>query len=568
MLMDYYNEDPVPFDSIPFHLYPKGMAYVSRRGNINVHEVVCHNATIGIDDLRVLSSQHLMWVDLTAPLQPGQCLSLEMSFTTTLPDGGLDRSGEYGFDANETRIFTYASAYPLPCVYDQYDGWNVDPYIEVGDPFYLDMALYDLTIDVPNGMIVAATGSPVDVVSDDGRTIYYYDIPLPVREVTFSASRYYIVESSIYRGVNVSTFCLPVSSSLWQDDVVQQAISALDLFNRTFGVYPYSTLNIVEQHASYGGMEYPCQVYITRIISEQIQAETRVSWYLETVVVHEVAHQWWSQLVGDDCVDWGFLDEGLASWSHAYYAEVVYDNWEYFQVATLLDQVRTFYSEYGVPTVINRSNVERPELTSFVDYIQTPLVLEKLRQTIGHDEFILGLQDFMRTGVFGIATLNDLQAAFEQSHGGSLDWFFIPWFSNGYLPDYTIINTLFEGFTSRLTFEIADLNHGGHVQEYCQQIPVLIYGTDGTVIASSEVWVNGSASVALTLSDTPSEIKLNYTGYVLVQLPDSETDYYSTSIIPMSYLADIGPAVVLAVAAVVIVSVLVVRKRRQNRNAG
>jgi aminopeptidase N len=194
--------------------------------------------------------------------------------------------------------------------------------------------------------------------------------------------------------------------------------------------------------------------------------------------------------------------------------------------------------------------------------------LEKLRQTIGHDEFISGLKEFMDARCFGIATLHDLQTAFEQSHGGSLDWFFIPWFSNGYLPDYAVRDALFDHPSARLTFDIVDLNHGHHEQDYHQEIPVAVYNSDGTMIASLDVWVNGSASVALVLPDVPDEIRLDYTGYVLVQLWGSETDYYSTDIIAQSYLADIGPLILLAAVVVLMLSVLLIIRRKRNRPAG
>jgi len=564
LMIDFYNEDPVTFNSIPFHLYPSGMAYATRPGKIGIHNVTTTGHPADALTFDVSYNQQLMWVNLPSPLLPGERTSLNISFTTTLPDGGLDRAGAYGSDMNQTRIFTFASCYPVPCVYDEFDGWNTDPYISVGDPFYYDMAFYNLSIDVPEGMVIASTGSPVVKSSQDGRTEYHYCISLPVREVTFSASRYYVIQSNIHNGVNVTSFYLPASALLWENNSLQQAVQALDLFNSTFGVYPYSTLNVVEQHAAYGGMEYPCQVYVTRAVSERIAAGQRAPWYLELVTAHEVAHQWWSQLVGDDCVDWGFLDEGLASWSHSYYAEHYYSDWEYFQEPRLLDQVRTFYAQYRVGCTVNQSNLVRPDVASFVDYIQMPVILEKLRQTIGQDAFVSGLGRFLRERYFLIATLNDLQDALESSASGDLDWFFLPWFNNPFLPDYAIRNAVYEPTSSSLTFEVIDLNRNPNDYDYSQQIPIEVYDGVGHVIGEANVWVNGTTSVVFQTTDRPSEIRLDYSGYVIVQLPNLSMTYYSTDQIVTSYLymALLGTGVASAVIAVSI-TVCLLRKRRQ-----
>jgi hypothetical protein len=554
LLVDYFNGAPISLTRIPFHLYLSGMIYEARKGNIVIESVTTIGTSTNVTNVEMLSYQQLMWVDFDEAIQPGNHILLNITFQSVLPDGN-DRSGVHGTDLSQDKIYTFTGFFPIPCVYDQWDGWNIDPYLDVGDPFYFNVAWYDLVLDVPEGMVIAATGEVMSHTTNNGRTQYHYNISYPVREVTFSASRYYHVESFMYHGVNVSTYFLPVSANLWETDSLNQAIRALDLFNSTFGAYPYPTLNVVEQHAFYGGMEYPCQVYVTRVISQQIQAGTRVHSYLELVIAHEVGHQWWSQLVGDDCVDWGFLDEGLTTWSHSYYGEYYYSDWEHFQSTTFLDSVRTFYATYQSGTIINQSNTVRPDLTTFVDYIQTPLILEKLRQTIGTATFLAGLRLFFQENVFKIATLNDLQSSFEEAANENLGWFFMPWFSNGYLPDYSIVDAEYSTETSRLDFTIVDQNEIQNDYTYCQKIPVRVYSGASTQIAQSEVWVNGTTRVSLVLDNTPSAILLDYTGYILVQLPDDQTSSYSTSNIAIVYGGAVW-VIVLALGAVVVVIAL------------
>ncbi len=569
LLIDYYNTDPVSFNSIPFHLYTFGMQYIDNddRG-ILIENVMERSTSYGIANYRIEPTQHLMWVDLVTDLQPGEFVSLNITFQTLLPDG-QDRSGVYGNNLAETRITTFTGSYPIPCVYDEFDGWNTDPYVNFGDPFYFDMAFYDLILEVPEEMVVAATGEIDTIVTADGRSTYHYNIPIPVREFTFSASRYYQVESMMYNGVNISAYFLPASADLWETDGIEMAAQSLELFNSSYGIYPYSTLNVVEQHAFYAGMEYPCQVYVTHVICQQILDGSRWEGWFELTIVHEVAHQWWSQIVGDDCVDWGFLDEMLASWSHAYYGEVYHNNWEYFQASPYIDIVRTFYAEWNIGSIINQSNYDRPDLTGYVDYTLGPVIVEKIRRTLGHNQFISAIKDFFEDQYFRIATLNDLQESFEEIYGDDLDWLFMPWFANGYLPDYAIQLAVYDSSTSILTFQIVDLNEDRNQYTYSQKIPIAIRDAQDSVLESSVIWVNGTTNVEFELSSNPQSITLDYSDFVLVQLPDELTTSYTISGAAIGVQLPFGLDVVFVggvflTSGLLMVFVLLVEKRKSS----
>ncbi|GAG75939.1 unnamed protein product, partial [marine sediment metagenome] len=283
-----------------------------------------------LDDPNILfpfevnSSQQIMWVNLTENLEPLKRAEFMIVFNATIPDGGIDRSNSHGSDGTQSRIYKFGSFYPIPCVYDNKDGWNTDSYLTTGDPFYFDMAYYNFFIEAPNGMIIAATGNLEEKLENGATTRYYFNPVYPVREVTFSASKDFQVQSKISNGVNVSTYFLPKDSGLWNTYALNYAENALILFNNTFGTYPYPTLNVVEEYTAYGGMEYPNQVYISEAISRWGDSLAEDRWFLEKIIVHEVCHQWWYNLIGNDEVDVGFLDEGLTCWSTDYYGENYY----------------------------------------------------------------------------------------------------------------------------------------------------------------------------------------------------------------------------------------------------
>jgi len=266
LTVDFYNNDDINFTKIPFHLYLSGMQYETRPGIIEIVKVTAVNNPSITFPFEVYSNQQIMWVNISEKLEPQKRARFNIQFNATIPDGGIDRANSHGSDVGQSRIYKFGSFYPIPCVYDNDDGWNVDPYLDIGDPFYFDMAYYNLSIEVPSEMVIAATGKLEEKINKGSTTFYRFNPIYPVREVTFSASRYFQVESKISNGVNLSVYYLPKDGYIWTTFALNYAEQALSLYNNTFGIYPYPTLNVVEEYTWYGGMEYPNQVYISESI--------------------------------------------------------------------------------------------------------------------------------------------------------------------------------------------------------------------------------------------------------------------------------------------------------------
>ena len=572
LTVDFYNNDPVNFTQLPFHIYPSGMRFDTRAGNMDILNVTTLEEPRQQLDFEVFSGIQLMWVNLTSTLQPTNRTSFIISFNTTLPDGGIDRANEHGWDYNYTRIFKFASAYPQPCVYDEYDGWNIDPYYLVGDPFYYDMAYYDLLINVPEEMKVAATGELLDNTTTAGRSILHYNPHLPVREVTFSASRYFEIESYIIPGidVNVSCYFLNKSKDLWHEFALDVAIDAINLYHNTFGDYCYSTFNVVQEYTYYGGMEYPLQVYITEFADYYTGSYGR-EWYLETIIAHETAHQWFYNLLGVDEVDWGFLDEGIVCWVTDWYKDVYHSDWHIFEPYWGLYDVRQYSIEYGLPNKINQS-VPECEISGtnywYIGYTKANTILEKLRQTVGHTAFINSLRSFFREFYFEIADLSDLVEMFEIVTGDSLDWFFYPWFDNAYLPEYDITNAVFDLATNMLTFTIYDINEHLHQYTYSQLIPVQIYRQYSYLEYEELHWINGSTTFTIEVDPLPNRIRLDYSDvedFVLVQVPNYSIDYFETSNIAIIDSRIPGYDLLVIIFTLSLFAVIVIYKRNYTK---
>ncbi|MCJ7651691.1 MAG: hypothetical protein MUP85_24050, partial [Candidatus Lokiarchaeota archaeon] len=239
--------------------------------------------------------------------------------------------------------------------------------------------------------------------------------------------------------------------------------------------------------------------------------------------------QWWYNLIGNDEVDLGFLDEGFAEWSTGYYGEYFYGSWEYFQtldysyyqLAPYIERVRMYYHNEGIASKINQSIYEFISSNTdyvFASYRKAPLILEKLRQIIGHVNFIEGVRLYFETLKFKLATLTDLQDIFEFVNSSSLDWFFLPWYDNPYLPDYAFSSYTYNADNGTLSLTIIDLNEPVNEYPYSQQVPLEIYNTNDQTIYSELIWINSTTTIRIPISQTPKMARLLYDNYVLVQL--------------------------------------------------
>ncbi|MGY5857862.1 MAG: M1 family metallopeptidase [Candidatus Thorarchaeota archaeon] len=510
--IDFHNADTVAFSRIPFHLYLSGMQADTRAGSIVIHNVTTLGSTPTPLLFNVHSSIQLMWVNLTEDLLPGNSIGLKISFTSILPIDSDDRAGVNGDDYDNSKIFEFASAYPIPCVYDEYDGWNTDPYLYIGDPFYFDMAFYNISIQVPKELKLAATGEIQRMIVDGDVATYIYTPLHPVREMTFCASRYYIVESDMFNGVNISVFYLPESAALWEDNALSWSLRAVELFDTSFGEYPYTTLNVVEDIGWYYGMEYPCQVYLSHLIYDRYHGGVISSATLDGVIAHEIAHQWWYHLVGNDEIDMGFLDEGLTCWSVYHYEQYYALGWD----AAVYDFENTRRSSM---VLINQSIYDNEGVYYFAAYTKAPVVFEKLKQLLGDDDFLGALMFFFNQYSFKIAFLWDLQESFEEYLSEDLDWFFLPMFDNTHLPDYTFSSVVYNQTSNEIHIEIQDLNEVRHNYKYTQQFNLRIENPQGTLEYAVELF--GTTVIDLQLpsnvTQAPTRVILGYDQFTLVQ---------------------------------------------------
>ncbi|MBQ4557811.1 MAG: M1 family metallopeptidase [Clostridia bacterium] len=430
--LTYVNNENTQIKELYFHLYPKSFnldsesqvvgilnkakAYYNgeSEGDIEINSIQCSEETLAMT--YVHNDQDILKIEFNDPIEPLDSVDLSFEYVVTLPNC----NHRFGYGENTINVGNF---YPILAVYDNGE-YMIDSYHSNGDPFYSDVANYEVEINVPEKYVIAATGYEEEVQQNEGVKIVRYAAKA-VRDFAFVLSEKFEVVSANIEGVDVKYY--------YYDDPnfesnLQTSIDSLVTFNELFGEYPYSTLSVVKANFVHGGMEYPNLVYISDEVNNLED--------YANVIIHEIAHQWWYGLVGNNEYQNSWLDEGLAEFSTVLFYEknpsYNIDTGEI--IKNITKSYTTFVDLYSsvlgeVDTSMNRKLNEyntEPEYV-YITYVKGNLLFNTLRTTIGQDKLIKALKLYFRDNMFKIATPEDLIFAVEKVCGMDMQEFFNSW---------------------------------------------------------------------------------------------------------------------------------------------
>lgn len=398
--LTFVNSTGIPQRVIYFRLYPNNEDYAE--GAITLGDV-----TTGGQPLPVTLETLETTAAVTLPrlLQPGEHIELSLTFLTTIPS---DPTGGYGMFQYDSATDTYSLAqwFPLLAGWDPERGWNLDPLSVNGDPTFTDAAFFDVGLTAPSNFVFATSGSEVARESDGVESTYRF-VTGPSRDFVMAASPNFLIDSVEVDGTIVRSFHFQDSAEASQQ-VLADSAEALRIFNELFGVYPYREFDIVQidlQNRA-AGVEFAGIVFIA----------DNLYWVddpsLEYTVVHEVAHQWWYGLVGNNQYQTAFLDEGLTNYSTIIYWERKYgpEMAERMMVNMLKrPYFQVLFGERGDQIAHQPTDDFVTESTyGGIIYGKAPLGFHAIRNAIGDEAFFGALQAYTDQFSFAVATPADL----------------------------------------------------------------------------------------------------------------------------------------------------------------
>jgi aminopeptidase N len=295
-----------------------------------------------------------------------------------------------------------------------------------------DKATADLHITVPSGMTAASNGTLVEVKTNaDDNLTYNWEVSYPIATYLISvAATNYVTFSHTYTSdqgeMDVVYYVYPELLEQTKVDF-ENTVPQIEFYSDVFGEYPF----LREKYGMAlipGGtaMEHQtCTSYPARLID----GEQAYDW----LIAHELAHQWWGDLVTLD--DWPeiWLNEGFATYSDALWWEHLYG------MAGLKVRMQEFrailFERYSGP---HHAIYDPPQgyLFSAIEYEKGAWVLHMLRFVVGEKNFWKILKSYAKTYAYDTVTTDDFKSVCEAFHGEDLDWFFDQWIYEPGYPRY------------------------------------------------------------------------------------------------------------------------------------
>ncbi len=257
-------------------------------------------------------------------------------------------------------------------------------------------------------------------------THWKHRYPIASYLICMAVTNYAVFNNSVQLG-NVSlpmqTYCYPENLAAFQAGT-QNVLDALQLFHRYFGDYPF----IKEKygHVQFGwggGMEHQTATFIVNTG--------------ESLIAHELGHQWFGDKI--TCGSWEdiWLNEGFATFLARFYMESKYP-------ASILNDRRSVVNNItsatgGSVKVDDTTSVNRI-FSGRLSYNKGSYLLQMLRFKLGDSAFFNGLRAYQKDPVviYGYARTSDLKRNLEQVSGQNLTTFFDQWYTGQGYPSYNV----------------------------------------------------------------------------------------------------------------------------------
>jgi hypothetical protein len=468
------------------------------------------------------------------PVSPDSTVTLTVDWHFYIPGADNFRMGQDG------EVYYLGYWYPQMAVYDDLNGWTAEPYQGDGE-FYMGYADYDVSVTVPEGWLVGATGTLqnadavlsdsvqarldrartaediISVVDSTERGVGTATTAAPagdstltwrfaaeqVRDFAFGTSTHFVWDAtSAATGSGrsmIHAFYRP-EKRLWRRSAAFAQFSVKHLSD-TIMPYPDPQMTTVEGPIG-GGMEYP----MITLIGTPTSAES-----LFGVTYHEISHMWFPMTVGTNEKKYAWLDEGTTTFNETEGRDAFYpdqDAWArsehyYFRFATSV----------GTPSMrhADRYPVDGPA-RYVASYDKPGVMLHALRGILGDETFREGYRTYAERWAYKHPTPYDFFNTFEDVARRELDWFWRGAFYESWTMDHAIRSVDHRGDSTVVT--VADKGR--------LPMPVFLNATyaDGRTVerrVGVEPWLDGRRQVEVVLDGGPvSTVVLNPDGL----LPD------------------------------------------------
>jgi aminopeptidase N len=277
---------------------------------------------------------------------------------------------------------------------------------------------------------------------------------------------------------------IPVSYYMEKDyaeyskDIFGETPAMLSFFSDKYGVeyvWPKYAQVVVRDYVS-GAMENTT----ASVFYDDMNVDSRelIDYHFERIIAHELAHQWFGDLV--TCESWAniTLNEGFANYAEYLWFEYKYGSFEADKHA--LDEFQQYLNESLEKQVdlIRFYYDDKEDVFDNHSYAKGGLILNMLRDYIGDDAFFESLKRYLEKHEFSSVEVHDLRLVFEEVTGEDLNWFFNQWYLSAGHPVLNVEDQ-FNDSTSILTVSVSQLQNLDIAPVYKLPVTIDVYTDQG-----------------------------------------------------------------------------------------
>ncbi len=377
-----------------------------------------------IEGYRIADEQII--ITFSKPIAAGKTSNVEIAYSAE-PDRGLYfRTPEMGYAEGETHLWTQGEPEDHRYWYPAYDYPN-------------EKFTTEITCAVPAGMTVLANGKQTAQSTNSENnlvTVTWKQEKPHVNYLVALVAGYFEKIENDYNGIPLA-FYTPASDIKEATNSYRNTKDILSFFEKETGMpYPWEKYyQVVVRDFVAGGMENTGLTILTdRTLFTKDFESIRSS---DSLVAHELAHQWFGDIV--TCKDWNhlWLNEGFAT-----YYDVLYDghkNGLDSMTYRIWGTVRSITGYTNDPLPIVYREYDKPwDQFGYRAYQKGSLVLHMLRAELGPTLYRKCIQTYLERHQFGTVVTEDLNSVIEELSGRSYDRFFDQWVYHSHHPELDV----------------------------------------------------------------------------------------------------------------------------------
>ncbi|HEX8817895.1 MAG TPA: M1 family metallopeptidase [Terriglobales bacterium] len=322
-------------------------------------------------------------------------------------------------------------------------------------------ATFDITVVADKGMtVISNSPAASDIPGADGKkhTVIFTTTPkMSSYLAAIVVGNFSYIEGSS-DGIPIRIYATPGQEKMGAF-ALEMAKFAMHYYNQYFGIkYPYGKLDFVAlADFSAGAMENTGCITFREmlLLTDEKNSSLELRKVIAIDVAHEMAHQWFGDLVTMQWWDDLWLNEGFATWMSSKPIEAWKPEWN-LQLDDLLGTTRAMDADSLASTHPIHQNAQTPgeivELADAITYDKTAAVLRMLETYLGDSTFQAGVNSYLKQHAYANATAADFWRAQTQASKKPVD-VIMPTFVNQAGVPMAMVQTSCEGGSQKTTLQ-------------------------------------------------------------------------------------------------------------------